>query len=104
MGIPIDAYAERKYQETMRDTWGHLAPKENQKYLGGFVFAVGCYGGLEPVVISCGFDGLDDSPWFYQSLYNYIFTLDMEAGKVYRFKGDFCNTVFDGQVSEIVIV
>ena len=98
----IDAYAERKYQEVQRDTWGHLAPKKGQKYIGTFAFAVGCYGGLGGEVTACVFDGLDDSPWFYEALQDYICTLDMKAGCIYRFEGSFCDGVFNGETPVIL--
>ncbi len=102
MSDVIDAYAERKRSEVMQDTWGHLAPKQGQKYTGFFTFAVGCYGGLSPEVLSCWFKGLPDSPWFFSALQDYIFTLDMEAGLVYRFDGCFMNDAFNGEVSVIL--
>lgn len=96
------AYALREYREVMRDTWGHLAPKERQKYAGTFAFAVGCYGGIGGEVTACAFDGLDDSPWFYEALQEYVSTLDMEAGCIYRFEGVFCDGVFSGKTSVIL--
>lgn len=102
MGAVIDVYAERKQKEVMQDTWGHLAPKPQRKYIGFFSFAVGCFGGLSPVITSCLFKNLDDSPWFFSALQEFVSTLDMEAGLVYRFDGSFVDGVFDGVVSSIL--
>ncbi len=94
----VDAYAERKKKEIMQETWGHLAPQHGRKYTGFFTYAVGCYGGLGAEITSCKFKGLDDSPWFYDTLQEFASTLDMETGYVYRFDGNFVDGIFNGRV------
>lgn len=102
MQVAYDVYAQRKYLEVQQDTWGHLAPKQDKKYTGYFTFAAGCYGGIELLIMSCVFDGLDDSPWFFEALNVFIDTLDAEAGHVYKFTGTYCNGMFNGSVVSIL--
>lgn len=101
-GSIIDAYAQRKYEEAQRDTWGHLAAEPDKKYNGFFTFAAGCYGGIALEITSCVFDDLNDSPWFYEALNTYIDTLIAEAGHIYKFTGAYCNGIFSGSVVSIL--
>ena len=71
-GIIVDAYGERKYQEVMQDTWGHLAPEPGTKYEGYLTFAHSDYSSQGSIIIEARFEGLDDSPWFFQDLNDYI--------------------------------
>jgi len=98
----MDAYEERKFQETQEATWGHLAPTENQTYLGYFTYATGCYGGCGYEITSSNFEGLDDSPWYYDALIDYVNQQDIESGMVYQFVGSFCNGVFEGIITIIL--
>jgi hypothetical protein len=66
----IDAYGARREAEVMQETWGHLAPNPNREYTGSVLFTHGAYGDL--TAISVDFDGLDDSPWFYEHLHDWF--------------------------------
>ena len=90
-GIIVDAYGERKYQEVMQDTWGHLAPEPGTKYEGYLTFAHSDYSSQGSIIIEARFEGLDDSPWFFQDLNDYIAdkTKDEKGGAVFRFDGTY---------------
>lgn len=114
---PVDAHY---HAQVMEATWGHLSPKRNKTYRGYFVFAVGCFGDdpLNPTVLSCEFKDLDDSPWFFDSLADFIGadqfsypSFDGERmietprqfpeGGVYRFDGIFRNYKFKGTFRQL---
>lgn len=84
--------------EVMSATWGHLAPKRHRAYKGHVVFAVGCFGSddLNPTVLVCEFGGLDDSPWLFDALQDFLHDCETVAGGVYRFDGTFKNYEFKG--------
>jgi hypothetical protein len=65
-----DAYAERKRQDVIQDTWGHLAPKKGRSYKGYMIWAYGGYGDI--VLLDAGFKGLSDSPWLFGEMQEYI--------------------------------
>lgn len=110
-----DAFApiEARYREqVMRDTWGHLAPTKNRTYRGFIVFAIGCYGSdeLNPTVLSIDFKGLDDSPWLFDELAEFLgkpqWNTDRKrwkTGCVYRFDGAFKNYKFKGRFRRLDI-
>ncbi len=82
-------------------TWGHLAPKKNKKYPGYILFTISAYGDIVP--IRAEFKGLDDSPWFYEALQDFVYENAKEDGKVYRFDGTFRNYEFKGTVTKLDI-
>ena len=96
--------------QVMRETWGHLAPRKNKAYQGHIVMALGCYdsGYLNPTPIECAFAGLDDSPWFYDHLNDFLQNLvaeaNLEEGGVYRWEGTFRNYEFKGTVRRCTLV
>ena len=97
-----DAWApvDRHYKEQIfRETWGHLAPKRNKSYPGTITFAVGCYGSndLNPTILSSTFD-LQDSPWFFDAMDDFVRDNRGEAGNVYHFDGAFRNYKFQGKI------
>jgi hypothetical protein len=108
---PVEA-ANR--EAVKQETWGHLAPTRNQKYVGHFIFAVGCFGDdpLNPIVLKCEFEGLNESPWFFDCLNDYLMEKwgtghneeYKNAGKVFRFDGHFRNYKFVGKVREMKLV
>ncbi len=99
------APAEAKYQEqVMRATWGHLAPEQGKAYKGFVIFAIGYYDDLNPLPLDVQFKGLDDSPWFYEALTDFIGKPQwnvtrkrFKSGSVYRFDGTFANYTFKGR-------
>lgn len=99
----IDAFipAEIEYRaQVMANTWGHLAPKKGKTYRGRIVYAVGCFGSdhLNPTAIVSEFEGLDESPWFFDALTEFIGEQGGEPGCVYECKGTFRNYEFKGSV------
>lgn len=110
------APAEAHYRnEVLKHTWGHLAPVKGIEYRGHIVFAVGCYDNdhLNPTVLECGFkdadgDDLDDSPWFYDAMTDFLgeFVEIDDGGKaktggVYRWDGTFRNFKFRGKLRRL---
>lgn len=98
----IDAYGARREAEVMQETWGHMAPNPNREYTGSVLFTHGAYGDL--TAISVDFDGLDDSPWFYEHLHDWFVNLDTEPEKIYRFGGTYCSdraTRFVGAIDAV---
>lgn len=101
-----DAFAPVTAQyraEILKETWGHLAPRKNKAYPGHFVFAVGCFGSddLNPTALTCEFNGLDDSPWFFDAIMDFMQSLEVDTGRVYRFDGSFRNYEFKGEVRQL---
>lgn len=102
----------RERERVITETWGHLAPKQNKAYSGRVVYAVGIFGSddLNPTVIVSDFKGLDSSPWFYDSLQDFIDELrgtrdEVKAGKpgcVYEWVGVFRNYIFAGKTRLIL--
>jgi len=97
------AQAESVYIERVfDDTWGHLAPVKNKKYPIRIVWAVGCYESNSSTIIvsDCA---VDDSPYLYEALNDFIFDIDREnnhlEGCVYEFLGSFKNYKFSGNVT-----
>ena len=102
----IDAFAPAiaaQRSAVIADTWGHLAPERNRRYPGRVVFAVGCYDSCNPVILASHFAGLDDSPWLYEHLTDFVQGLvsdnrDERAGHVYEWTGTVRNYKFSGKV------
>lgn len=92
----------------MAETWGHLAPKKNKRYTGCIVYVIGCYdsGSLNPTTLDCNFKDLNDSPWFYNALNEFLSKLPKEfreSGYIYRWIGTFRNYEFKGEISKTKI-
>lgn len=91
---------ETEHRESaIQSTFGHLAPEENKSYQGFILFCKTEWDKIVP--IQANFDGLDDSPWFYDVLMEFIEANAKECGKIYRFKGTFKNYEFTGTVREM---
>ena len=84
-----DVYGERKKEEVMNDTWGHLKPSEGSTYGGYILYTIGCYGDI--TCIQNHFRDLPDSPWFYDDLHNLIGDQE-ERGIIYLFLGSYCRS------------
>jgi hypothetical protein len=75
--------------QVQADTWGHLAPKA-RAYPGVLTFARSEYNSGERVLLSARFEGLDDSPWLYDDLMDWLEDRDdLEEGAVYRWTGTY---------------
>ena len=82
----VDAFAERKANEVMRATWGHMDAEVGVKYPGTVTFAEGAYGG-EQIILSAEFGDAGYGPWFYEGIHDWLFEQDTEPGFIYRFTG-----------------
>jgi hypothetical protein len=82
----VDAYAERKAERVMRDTWGHLDDVPGIKHHGIILFAEGAFGG-ERVILRSRFGAGGYGPWFYEGIHEWLGEQDMEDGRIYRFEG-----------------
>jgi hypothetical protein len=104
-----DAFApwEASYKsELQKYTWGHLAAIKNKTYRGFILFADSAYDG--PVLLDSDFKGLDDSPWLYDAMIDFMRDcltgriVENKYGRVYRFDGTLRNYEFKGTVRLIV--
>lgn len=101
------APAENHYRnQVIAATFGHLAPEPRKRYPGTILFTQTEYGRLEP--IRANFEGLPDSPWFFEHLNDFVADKATEAGAVYRFKGTYetfknGNSRFSGKVVKLDI-
>lgn len=80
-------HLERARAEVLSATWGHLAPKPRRKYRGTVLFVHGEYGDIVPVRVR--FAGLDDSPWFFEGLSDFIASRKTKPGRLYLFSGTY---------------
>jgi hypothetical protein len=62
-GTVVDVFGERKYNEVMDDTWGHLKPEKGRKYYG-YILMYYSFNGYFGV-LDWEYEGLDGSPWQY---------------------------------------
>lgn len=89
---PIFAEHEARYAAAVQGaTWGHLAPEPRRYYTGHLIFADTCFDGV--TAISYDFKGLDDSPWLYEDLHEFMRNREdagkLHAGCIYRFDGTY---------------
>lgn len=102
------AKAEAPYiRAVFNETWGHLAPKRNKTYKGRIVYAIGCYdsGHLNPTPITVELPGMDDSPYFYEAINEWLQDIEeefREEGCVYEVVGHFKNYKFVGAINLIL--
>lgn len=103
MGI-VDVYGDRKTEQVMRETWGHLAPEKDKTYTGRIVFAVGCFATdrLNPTTLFFKFEELESSPWFYEAMEEWLQSGTFDEGCVYEFKGTFKDYKFEGKIRRIL--
>jgi hypothetical protein len=85
----------------MRETWGHLAPKHRKVYALDILFAHGDYGDIVPIRVNKG--ELDDSPWFFDGMLEFLSSRPTSPGKLYKFAGTYTllnngNHRFSGRV------
>jgi hypothetical protein len=101
-----DAYADRKKQGVMEETWGHLAPEPGRRYQGTMLFTDSAYGDL--VLIEARWEGLQDSPWLFEDMQDYIEVAETKPGRIYRWKGTYVrfkngNHRFSGVLVEVAV-
>lgn len=87
----FDVCGESKFIAIREDTWGHLRPAPRQTYPGHVVFAIGAFGDI--VILEADFEGLPNSPWFFDDVNAYV---DEQVDKVgsgergiWRFEGTY---------------
>lgn len=102
-----DAFIEveaRNKEQVLQQTWGHLAPVKNKAYRGYIIYTAGCFGNgpLNPTALACEFKGLDSSPWFFNTLQDFMSDKRPDAGVVYKFEGVFKNYKFTGKLSVLL--
>jgi hypothetical protein len=97
---PIKEYQEAVYQ----DTWGHLAPKKNVTYKGQILVAKSGYGGSDRKIIEMEWENLDDSPWLFDHVNNWIWDSRdlMKEDGVYWIKTTFRNYRMWGKIAKIM--
>ncbi len=85
-------------------TWGHLAPVKNTSYKCKILFIVSAYNsGTKTVVDTCLGNSLQDSPWFYDSMIEYLDKFTLDAG-VYIIDGSFRNIRFYGNPKKVLSI
>lgn len=82
----VDAYGQRRAEEVMRDTWGHLDDAVGVKHHGTILFAEGAFGG-EQVILQSEFGLGGYGPWFYEGIHDWLCEQETEVGYLYRFTG-----------------
>ena len=95
--IPVD---ESYKEAVMENTWGHLAPRRNIQHKGLMLFARSEYGDL--VILNSAFAGLDDSPWLFQAMMDFVCE-NTPAPGIYKFTGSFRNYKFVGDVAKVEV-
>lgn len=96
---PIQA---RDRENALRATWGHLAPEKNKSYQITILFMSSEYGGNGATIIDMELkDGLEDSPWLYDAVNDYIWKHRPEKAGVYKIKGTFRNFRFYGKPKSV---
>lgn len=91
----------------MKMTWGHLAPERNKTYRGKVIWALGCgyeSSDLNPTVLSCEFESLPDSPWFYDALIEFLQELVERGTGIWQWEGTFRNYSWCGKLTEIPVI
>jgi hypothetical protein len=86
MGVVVDAYGQRKANEVMRDTWGHMDARPGVKYKGTILVAAGEFGG-DRMILRSEFGNAGYGPWFYEGIHGWLSEQPVEDGKLYHFTG-----------------
>lgn len=82
----VDAYAERKANKALRETWGHLDAEVGVHYLGTITFAEGAFG-RQRIILTSDFGDAGYGPWFYEAIHDWLCEQETEPGKLYHFQG-----------------
>lgn len=97
-GDTLAEYEAIQKEIVCRETFGHLAPQEDRAYPGRIVFGASPYWSQGVVILFCEFEGLGDSPWFYEAVNDFISDQENKAGCVYEFMGQIRNYEFTGKL------
>ncbi|HDZ13421.1 hypothetical protein LCGC14_0621980 [marine sediment metagenome] len=82
----VDVYAERKKKQVMRETFGHLAPKEGRTYKGYMIWAYGRWGDI--ILLEAAFENLNDSPWLFEAMQEHVGE-HLNGEGIYKWEGHF---------------
>jgi hypothetical protein len=86
----------------LAETWGHLAPQKNTSYKGKILFCVSGYGYTGTAIVASEFENLEDSPWLYDAMQEYIDKwVKLEEGCIYRIDCTFRNYRFYGTPKKV---
>ena len=77
----------------MQNTWGHLAPRKGHSYKGYMIWAYSRYG--EIVLLDADFRNLNDSPWLFEAMQEYIGE-NLDGEGIYKWEG--CFTKLDDEL------
>ena len=95
----MNPYEATQHERITQNTWGHLAPNKNTTYRGQVLFCKSEYNSGSITLISTLFDALDSSPWFYDSIHDYLYSIDgLEDGTVYKLNATFRNYRWWGKI------
>ena len=91
----------------MRETWGHLDATPGVKYRCELLFCYGEYGDVI-CIRNVLHDGLQESPWFFTDMDDFIARKAKQCGGIYRFAGTYHRTKsgkgrFSGKVKKVNI-
>jgi len=64
--LAAEVHEQQKWQQ-FEETWGHLYPKPGD-HPGTAVVAHSDYGDQGVIVVHAQFEGVEDSPWFYEAM------------------------------------
>lgn len=114
-----DVWAETIAQQMAiveAQTFGHLAPELQRCYSGWILFAWSVYSGDGVIVVDEHFEGLMNSPWFYQDVNDFLDSrcpqyprkpTKLKQGGVYRFEGTYTKFKtggyrFSGKITTVI--
>lgn len=95
----IAPWEMRQRDEQMSATWGHLHPEDQREYTGYLLFCLGDYG--NQTIIRSRFGGLDDSPWFFEDMNEFVSQQlsesKAESGSIWRWTGTYKRILTPGR-------
>lgn len=96
--LPI---VQHNYEIVQYDTWGHLAMVKNKKHKGTILFGISEYNSVGACLVQTNFDnGLEDSPWLFYSLQEFIGEQKLDSG-FYKWSGHIKNYKFTGEITKV---
>lgn len=71
----------------LSNTWGHLYSNDFKPHKGYLIYTLSAYGNFE--VIDSNFEGVEDNPWLFEDLNDYISCNTKIPGSIYIFQGTY---------------